>query len=379
MNYFQDFGDTINRTWRRHGYDEKDLPAIACDAIASSNILPIVDVQEVVNAAATGSSLDGYQMVSEFSDLPYVVYRHSRFFVEVLVWTNGTTTVHDHAFSGAFGVASGDSICVTYDFERTRRVNARFHVGKLTIDDCEHLQAGDIRPIEQGADLIHSVYHVARPTVTLVVRTITNPDSTPQLTYRYPSIAIENDYMDPVTIKQFQAINIMLQLDAERFQEKILDILDDAPLDAQYWIVRGMDFDVLPDEFEDRVRHIVDSRSDGDVVFRTLERERLSRHSLELRPRMMSSRLRIFLASVLNIPDQRALVAFLRKIARTDNECREMVRRCVKELFDDGLIRWTGEADELSANVVNYLFDRSMPARDQIVETKDLLLTGLVT
>ena len=190
MDYFREFGDQLDARWRRSRYDERELPAIAVDLMRSEGILDRIDVQDVLQNAAEGGRLDWLQNESRFGDLSYIVFRNRRFYLEVLVWTAGDTTIHDHAFSGAFGVIQGDSLCVTYDFELGARINSRFKIGNLVVKQCEHLNPSDIRPILEAPGLIHALYHLANPTATLVVRTPGNPDVQPQFNYRPSGIAV---------------------------------------------------------------------------------------------------------------------------------------------------------------------------------------------
>ena len=39
---------------------------------------------------------------NRFSNFPITVYNCPEFYIELLVWTTGTTAIHQHAFSGAF-------------------------------------------------------------------------------------------------------------------------------------------------------------------------------------------------------------------------------------------------------------------------------------
>ena len=62
------------------------------------------------------NDLSPIQSFYTFSDLPINVFKHPKFFIEVLFWSNGTTTTHSHSFTGGFYVVSGESLNVVSAF-----------------------------------------------------------------------------------------------------------------------------------------------------------------------------------------------------------------------------------------------------------------------
>ena len=138
--------------------------------MGSERILERIDIQDILRTAAEGGRLDALQMQSRFGDLSYVVFRNTRFYIESWSGTAGTTSIHDHAFSGAFGLVCGDSICVTYDFGRPGAHQLRFKIGELAVRECRAPEAERRSGRSWRRPALHSVYHIANPTVTLVVR-----------------------------------------------------------------------------------------------------------------------------------------------------------------------------------------------------------------
>jgi hypothetical protein len=66
------------------------------------------------------------------------------------------------------------------------------------------LQRGQIQPIVPGNSLIHSVFHLDTPSVTLVVRTHADIEHQPQLTYVPPGLAINPMCEDISTTRRVQ-------------------------------------------------------------------------------------------------------------------------------------------------------------------------------
>ena len=377
MDYFREFGDQLDARWRRSRYDERELPAIAVDLMRSEGILDRIDVQDVLQNAAEGGRLDWLQNESRFGDLSYIVFRNRRFYLEVLVWTTGDTTIHDHAFSGAFGVIQGDSLCVTYDFELRARINSRFKIGDLVVKQCEHLNPSDIRPILEAPGLIHALYHLASPTATLVVRTPGNPDVQPQFNYRPSGIAVAAKHVDVVAQKQCQALNIMLQTDYARGEECALRALEQASSDSRYRIVRDMNYSVLPARFSTRVRDFLAETPFGTLIWDSVRAGGERTYVARLRNRLRSPHLRMFQAAVLNIPDRNHIADFLRR-ELTEAGCRSEVARYMEELASEGIVKWNDDDDgKLPEIVCSHLFDQSERARSRLADSHDLFLRFL--
>src|SRR5690606_36549914 len=108
----------------------------------------------------------------EFSNLPLILYRCPTFYIELLVWTRGTTAIHEHGFSGAFKVVAGSSLHTRYGFSAERRINHRLWLGRVECLGAEYLQKGSIRPSYPGAEgLCHSLLHFDHASATMVSRT----------------------------------------------------------------------------------------------------------------------------------------------------------------------------------------------------------------
>src|SRR5262245_29195100 len=113
MNFqqFQILGDEIHAELSRRNFDEHALPDIAADALTRVEL----DAARLDQLAEflIGTNIE-QQPSLQFSNLPPVVYRCEDFYIELLVWIDATTTIHQHAFSGAFRVLVGSSFHSVY-------------------------------------------------------------------------------------------------------------------------------------------------------------------------------------------------------------------------------------------------------------------------
>lgn len=108
---------------------------------------------------------------SSFGQPPVTLYWHPHFVIDAYFWHTGTTSIHEDGFSGAFAVASGSSLQSRYRFEESERFGDTVWTGALYQLDLEYLRQGDSRKIWGGDKLIHSVFHLESPSLSLCVRT----------------------------------------------------------------------------------------------------------------------------------------------------------------------------------------------------------------
>ena len=184
-------GPRVERAWHDAHRDERAFVDVALGAVESFEP-PRFDMREVTRFLLRTRTAQRTEGGRVFSDMPVTVFRGDGFYIELLIWMDGTTTVHQHAFSGAFRVIEGSSLHSTYAFEETRRINARTRVGRVHCRGMEYLGRGDCRGIKSGREgLAHALFHLDRPSVTLVVRTNSDPDATPQHNLYAPGLAID--------------------------------------------------------------------------------------------------------------------------------------------------------------------------------------------
>lgn len=183
-------GARVEEAWKAVHRDEKALPDIAFDALGRFDppAFRLDDVSRFLLTTRTAQPT----VDRVFSDMPVTVYRGDGFYVELLIWVDGTTAIHQHGFSGAFRVLHGSSLHSVYEFEEMRRINSRTRLGRVTCTGMRYLKPGDRHRIRSGPDgLAHALFHLERPSVTLVVRTDGDPDAGPQFTLHPPALALD--------------------------------------------------------------------------------------------------------------------------------------------------------------------------------------------
>lgn len=206
---FRDLGDALTRAWRALDFDEARFPELATRALTEAQLADHVDPMALLSDLLLAEPPVEQRGDNDFGEPPLTVYRGPGFYIEVLYWLDATTTLHGHGFSGAFQVLAGSSLHTTHTFTEHRRVRSTLRLGTVTRQSVALLERGEVRPIHAGDAFIHALFHLDRPSVSLVVRTTTEADRLPQFSYLPPSVAYVEDLPDPLRDRRLRALAVL--------------------------------------------------------------------------------------------------------------------------------------------------------------------------
>src|SRR5262249_54484619 len=213
MQFFQDYGLLVERRWKDQNYHEEAFSGIAAAALAESDAHKLVNPWDIIRWVNSTAQLPEQQDVpGRFGDPPITLFNGPRFYVDVYFWVDGTTSIHQHAFCGAFQVLLGSSILSEYNFEEQQEMNAAFSIGRITLKEVELLEQGDVRQILAGKQYIHSLFHLDRPSASIVIRTRQSPSGLPQYDYHKPYFAADPFFQEPAMIKKVQSAALLLKI-----------------------------------------------------------------------------------------------------------------------------------------------------------------------
>jgi hypothetical protein len=317
MEFFQTLGSLVTRLWKERNYNEQDFPEVAIRSLAELPPDQHVSFWDVAKWALTVEPLPSQvDLGAKFGQPPLTVYKGRDFRIEVLFWVRGIPAIHQHSFSGAFHVMHGSSLQSLWDFELTEQVAIRLAYGRVFLKKAELLRKGDSRPIIAGKGLIHSTFHLDRPSVTVVVRTLGEINQLPQYSYLPPTIAYAQDEEIPSVKRRTQLLRMLL-FSGKRaeYYEVARHLLETEDAYSVFQFLLST-FQMIEDE-DERHNLLFAARLKYPKLIEALQpallQDERRNKILEIRERISSSDLQFFLALLLNIPQRHPILSLIKQ------------------------------------------------------------------
>ena len=377
MKPFAELGALVEDRWRAENYSEDSFPDLAAQALEESDLTTKVDPWEIIRWVHATPDLPRQQdPKAKFGNPPITLFAGPRFYIDVYYWLDGTTSIHQHSFCGAFQVLHGSSVHSSYRFEQEREINPYFLIGKVLLDDVSLLTKGKIRTIRSGPQFIHSLFHLERPSATITVRTNHAPHFAIQYSYLKPYLAFDPFFDEESLARKVQTVSLLLSMkhpEADRF---IGELLDNSDFQTTFFVLEAA-FDFLGNnELEglfqlsksaDRFNSMLERARarHGELVdlLPPVFEEKQRQHAITKRRGMIEGEdLRFFLALLLNVP-QRTLVLDL-----------------IKQRFpnDDPIAKAAGWIKELAATRMFGSPEPNVLGLKEVDETHHFVFRGLL-
>jgi hypothetical protein len=328
MQFFHELGSLVEQRWRDVNYDEGVFPEIAAEALSETMPSSRVNPWDIIRWLNTTTELPEQQDVpGTFGNPPITLFNGQRFYIDVYYWLDGTTSIHQHAFCGAFQVLQGSSILSEYGFEEKRRINSHFSAGEIILDKVELLEQGDIRQILPGGQYIHSLFHLDRPSATVIIRTRYGPSHSPQYNYLKPFFAVDPFFRSAAIIKKVQSAALLLSMKYPQADELIGELLSCSDFQTAFAILELASNQLANDQMErafgistgqQRFQAYIETarRRHGelvDLILPVFDEFRRQHNLIQRRGQITASEHRFFLALLLNVPDRRKLLDLVRQ------------------------------------------------------------------
>jgi hypothetical protein len=250
-----------------------------------------------------------------FGEPPITLFVAPRFHIDVYFWLEGTTTVHQHGFCGAFQVLLGSSIHSWYEFEKRDAVNSFCEIGDMSLKLCELLEIGAVQEIRPGRQYIHSLFHLDQPSVTIVIRTDKSPLFLPQFDYKKPYLAVDPFYEHETTSKKLQTIAALFRSHHPETDRLVNNVLASSDFHTSFLILStvrswlGADrlnqiFNISTPQnrFETFLKIVIERHGErGGILTDVFARMDRLEEILRLRSFVTNAEHRFFLALLLNV------------------------------------------------------------------------------
>jgi hypothetical protein len=234
-----ELGAALEEEWCRSNYDPVAFPELAVRALARARLPDKLPPDDIVAWALETRSLPAQRdLEAKFGQPPVTMFRAPRFHIDALYWLDGSTTIHQHSFSGAFQVLAGSSIETRYRFEPERTFDGHFVIGKLQVVETSLNAAGAVTPIRAGVGgLIHALFHLERPSVSIVVRTFLDVQTGPQFNYARPGVGHDPFFVESYRDRALQLVTMLRRIEHPAFERLVGDLIARSDLHMAYRVL----------------------------------------------------------------------------------------------------------------------------------------------
>ncbi len=250
-------GRRLLATWRRQQCEPSAFSPLATAMLSEAMPALVAPPEQWVRALAAEARLARQSLTSRFGEPPVTVVARGNLRIEVYFWLSPATALHDHVFSGAFGVAHGSSLQERYAFASDDPNHQPVRLGTLRRTAAELLSAGEVREIAGPDRCLHRVAHLEVPTVSVCVRTRHDVGAPAQYTYFVPGLAAQTDeHFSPEARRRIELVRMLMHTQGQAAEATAGSLVAAAPdLEAFYMLWRlfeagvGVDrlFALLPD------------------------------------------------------------------------------------------------------------------------------------
>lgn len=331
-SFFAELGRTVLARWKAQNFSLARFPEIAHCVLEECPPATNVDLAALVKEFLLNDE-QPFQTQSGFGQPELVVHDDPRFYIQLLFWLEGTTDIHQHKFSGAFHVLEGSSIHSDFDFEEAEAVTAHLRLGHLRMKETRLLESGSTVPIVSGRSHIHSLFHLDTPSLSVVIRTHTDPGTGPQFTYLPPHLAVDPFHHDALTTRRKQLLDVLEKTDDPAYPALVLEMIEELDFERGFFILQnGIGYLRSLGQWEETLHAFQEKHGRlAEFVAPTLD-EIIRRDTLaEMRGTVTEVEHRFFLALLLNVPGRDAILRLVSQ--RFPGPPIETIMRWAEELI----------------------------------------------
>ena len=326
--------EEIERAFDAHGRDLEAFPAIATRTLEGLEGVPRPTLTDLCRSMADGG-LDA-QDAPYFSDLPLTVYHRPDWRLELLLWNDASTDVHGHGFRGAFRVLRGGSLHARWALQEDEVYEPMLALGSAIREPLEILREGDVRTITPG--LVHSLFHLERPSITLVARTHMEADVPAQVMFMPPALILRNARLVQLPhVRAYErALTLALQLDEPQAIDAWIEGLHTLRTsDAVHVCMRVAPVLERIGRLEAAMEALRSRHGDAlvDAVDRGVRRAQVDHELRDMRAATHEPEARLLLALLMNCHDRAELMRALDAL-RPGVEPTAWIEACLRTLGD---------------------------------------------
>jgi hypothetical protein len=228
MTTIDALGARIGEQYEKAHFDRRAFPSLASEALAHSDVQALGADAIFDWITSRGAIPFQHHFDSGFGQPPITLYWRQRFYIVALCWAEATTSIHNHSFTGAYTILSGESLQTLYSFQPVHPISEQVVFGGLTLQSTRWLVKGDIERIVPGPSFIHAAFHLEAPSITLVVRTHSEQQADLPYEYLRPGLAVDPFFRDQRMTRGLQCLQLIATTMPERYEHYAARLLEHA-------------------------------------------------------------------------------------------------------------------------------------------------------
>jgi hypothetical protein len=330
MEIFRSIGEDLNERWHRTGRCLESFPALASAVLKEHDPSRHVEPNDIIGRLLEEAELPRQAIVD--IEFPFTLYRGEGFNINAYFWVDGTLDIHDHAFWGAFQVIAGSSIHVLHTYTEHSRISPDLHRGQLSRQSIEELKQGTVREIVPGRDFIHALFHLERPSVTVVVATDDDPRCGAIYSYLTPGLAVNFLAKNPKLELRSRTLALVAAACPSDYPSRVAQLVTTGdPEEAFHGLLHA--FQTLDGDGFSKVLQAAGGAhpSCAELWESAFEENRRQANIVERRKFVHDPTHRFFLAVILNAPDRATILRMMGE-RFPELDPLESIMRSVREL-----------------------------------------------
>jgi hypothetical protein len=181
------------------------------------------------------------------------------------------------------------------------------------------------------------VFHLETPSITVVVRTQSDPGTGPQFTYLPPHFAVDPFFQDTLTNRRKQLLDVLEAVEDPGYAQIVAEVLEELEFERGFFILQNCVVALRSSGEWDAVWEVFAKRhgAKADLAALTFE-EILRRDALvALRSSVREVEHRFFLALLLNVPNAGEILRLIAE--RFSGPPEATLGRWVREMVEAGV------------------------------------------
>lgn len=347
-HYIKQITDLVISEWEPGQFDPAAFPEMATRILLENPIPEGVTLESVSAFALSSPELPTPKRPEyPFGEPPIELFHHEHFRLEAYLWANSTTDIHDHGFSGAFSLIHGSSLHSQYKFSPEASWSENVQAGGLSLTSWEILRRNDVRTILPGAQMIHSLFHLEHPSLTLCLRTNTEEKKFPQKTYFREGLALSAFHLPPRMLMQQRLLTSLSSQPCPSVEALLERFFETHTVEER---VRGT-LSVCNHYFyaQDKLKRFIsaifpEDKAATKKLWAVCQNQFVTSLLNAQRKATREPNLRLFLAVMLNLPNRSSLLACLESLFPNEEPVTNTVR------FIRTLVQKNEDADHPTEN-----------------------------